>query len=51
VLLAVPGQLPITPAPGRTVRESLVGVTVADLQAMVAAAHAAGRSRRRGREP
>ena len=35
-VLAVPSLAPIDTAPGRTVRESLVGVTPADLRAMVA---------------
>ncbi|WP_171109239.1 HAD-IA family hydrolase [Streptomyces sp. Z423-1] len=35
-VLAVPSLAPITPAPGRTVRASLVGVTTMELNAMVA---------------
>jgi HAD superfamily hydrolase (TIGR01509 family) len=35
-VLAVPSEVAIEPAPGRTIRCSLVGVTVADLAALVA---------------
>src|SRR5215475_12377816 len=37
VVLAVPSEVPLEPAPGRTVVSSLVGVTVADLAGLVAA--------------
>ena len=37
VVLAVPSEVPLEPAPGRTVVSSLLGVTVADLAALVAA--------------
>jgi HAD superfamily hydrolase (TIGR01509 family) len=36
VLLAVPSEVPLGPAPGRTIVSSLVGVTVADLAGLVA---------------
>jgi HAD superfamily hydrolase (TIGR01509 family) len=34
-VLAVPSEVPIEPAPTRTLRSSLVGLTVADLEALV----------------
>ncbi|SHF47915.1 haloacid dehalogenase superfamily, subfamily IA, variant 3 with third motif having DD or ED [Jatrophihabitans endophyticus] len=34
VVLAVPSEVPIAPAPGRAVRDSLVGLSVADLAAL-----------------
>ena len=37
VLLAVPSEVPLEPAPGRTIVTSLDGVTVADLARLVAA--------------
>jgi beta-phosphoglucomutase-like phosphatase (HAD superfamily) len=37
VVLAVPSEVPLEAAPGRTVVPSLVGITVADLAALVSA--------------
>ena len=42
VVLAVPSEVPIEATPTRSVRSSLVGLTVADLEALVAARFPAG---------